>query len=765
MENMDYRNGLTSKEVNERTKKKLVNYDTTVKTKSIIRIIFDNSFTIFNFINLCLGLLIISVKSYKNLLFLGGVFFNLIIGIIYEIHAKRLIDKLSIINSTKTKVIRDGKEQIISLEQIVLDDVIKYSSGDQIVVDSLIIDGECEINEALITGESDLVEKRKGDTLLSGSFVASGECYSRCIHIGKDNYHYKITKSSRIIKKIESEIMKSLNKILRVIAFLIIPIGSVLFYQQYNIPSNTLEMSIVNTVAALVGMIPEGLILLTSIVLAIGIIRLSKYNALVQELYSIEMLARVNVLCLDKTGTITVGEMRVDKVILYQDKYDVPKILSNLAHYTTDNNATITAIRKKYHLDKSFTPLKVVPFSSLRKYSGITFEEGTYILGAPDVVLKDTSIISNDLEKYKSNRVVLLGYSKNKFIGNHLPSDIEVLGLIIIKDIIKSDAKEILEFFKNNDVKLKIISGDGTKTVSNIAKEVGIDNYSECIDGREIDDNNISEIVSNYDIFGRVTPEMKEKIIKELQNQGYVVAFVGDGVNDVLALVQSNCSVAMKGDNSASNVSKVVLLDGNFSSMPKIVLEGRRIINNLERSATLFLNKTFYSVMLAILFILIDRKYPFIPIQLTLTSTLTIGIPAFILAFTPNYKRIKGNFLKNITINSIPSALIVVINIILILIISRWIKFSNQELSTLAVVMNGFIGFMLLYKISLPFDKIKGILFLTLSIIFILSVLFFREFFSFSYISLEMLGIITILIIISVFLYKLFNKIISKVIN
>ncbi len=761
----NYQEGLTSKEIKQRIKKKLVNYDIDIKTKSIVKIIFDNFFTMFNFLNLCLGLLIIFVESYKNLLFLGGVFFNLVIGIIYEVNAKRIIDRLSIIHSTKVKVIRDGIEKSIRVGEIVLDEIIHYKNGNQIVVDSIIISGECEVNEALITGESDLVYKKEGDTLLSGSFIAGGQCYSRCIHIGKNNYHYMITKNSRCIKKVESEIMRSLNKILQVVAILIIPLGSILFYQQFNIPNNNFTVAVVNTVAALVGMIPEGLILLTSIVLAIGIIRLSKYNALVQELYAIEMLARINVLCLDKTGTITKGKMQVDKIIPYQSDYDLPKILSNIGYYLEDDNATIKAIRDEFNLDHSFTPKKIVPFSSSRKYSGITFKEGTFILGAPDVLLKDTSKINRDLQTYQGNRIVLLGFSKESFSDFDLPDHISVLGLIIIKDIIKKDAKEILEFFKNNDVILKIISGDSTKTVSNIAREVGFVNYDKCIDGREIVNNNLESIVNKYHIFGRVKPEVKQQIIEQLRKSGYIVAMVGDGVNDVLALATANCGIAMKGDNASSYVSKVVLLDGNFSSMPKIVLEGRRIINNLERSATLFLNKTFYSIMLSILFIFINKQYPFIPIQLTLTSSLTIGIPAFVLAFTPNHERIKGNFLKNIVVNSIPSSVVVVINIALILFISGFMNFSQQELSTLAVMMNGFIGFRLLYKISWPFDLVKGILFLSLSTTFVLSLLFLRDFFSFSYITLEMLTVGILLMFMSLLLYKILDKIIAKVTN
>lgn len=764
--------GLSQEEVKNRIEQNLVNYDTSVKTKSIKQIIQTNLFTLFNLLNLCLAIAIILVKSYKNLLFLGVVISNTVISILQEINAKKTIDKLSIVAQTKVKVIRNGEETKIGINDIVLDDVISLSTGNQVVVDSVILDGECEVNESFITGESEVVFKRKGDMILSGSFIAAGSVVARVEHIGLDNYTSTISKEASYIKKSNSEILKSLKIVIKYISFAIIPISLLLFNNQLHIDGNTLTNAVINTVAALIGMIPEGLILLTSTVFAVSVIRLSRHNVLIQELYCSETLARVDTLCLDKTGTITEGVMEVVDVISLNKRYDekINKSLCALCKELNDDNATFNAISKIFNIDVNWEAIKSVPFSSQRKYSAVEFiNEGTFVMGAPEIIVKNPSKkLSNQIEELSSqNRIIILGYSKDSIIRKSLPIDIKPLAIIVLRDKIRKEAKDTLKYFKEQGVNIKIISGDNVLTVSNIAKRVELDGADKYIDARKLKTyEEVKEAVEKYTIFGRVSPAQKKQIILALKENGHTVAMTGDGVNDCLALKEADCSIALSsGSDAARNVSELVLLDSNFASMPKIVAEGRRTINNIERSATLFLVKTIYSSLLAIIFVFVNMNYPFEPIQLTLTSIVTIGIPSFILALEPNKEIVKGNFLINVISRALPTALTIVMNILIVMIASSIFKINPKETSTLCVILTGYTGFLLLYRLCTPFNFIRKILFSTMIILFLTGILGLNSLFSLTMLSPYMIFLMILLMGISVYIFTVITGITNKFIK
>lgn len=754
--------GLSEEKVKELTERGLVNYKTDVKTKSIGQIITMNFFTLFNFLNFGLGLAIFLVGSYKNLLFLGVVFCNTLISTIQEIRSKITIDKLSLLNESKVTVIRDGIEKQIGIYELVLGDIVKLRAGNQIVADSKIISGEILVNESLITGESESVTKNSGMEILSGSFVVSGMALAEVIHVGAENYTAKISAEAKYIKKVNSEIMNFINKIIKYISIAIVPIGILLFFSQ--IDNGTFRDTTIHVVAALIGMIPEGLVLLTSTVLAISVIRLSKYNVLVQELYCIETLARVDTICLDKTGTITKGEMEVSKLVPLNGNSmsDITDALGLMSYHMDSDNQTMEAISKKYARRNDYKVLEIVPFSSQSKWSGISFEGVSYVLGAPEILLNDTSKIDRELSFYvNSNRVVLLGRVNHK-LNKKLPVDIEAMALVVINDKIRLEAKATLNYFKEQGVKIKLISGDNPLTVAGVAEKVGLE------DVRYIDMSKCSlpiiEIADKYDIFGRVKPSQKKEIIMALKASGHTVAMTGDGVNDVLALKEADCSVAMNsGSDAARNVSQLVLLDSNFSSMPKVVAEGRRSINNIQRSSSLFLCKTTYATLLAILFVFLPISYPFEPIQLTLTSVVTIGIPSFILALEPNNERINGKIIVNVLKKSIPTALTIVTNVLIIVLLPNIIRLTEAEVSTLCVILTGLTGFMLLYRISLPFNKLRRGLFIILFILFVLEVIFLRNLFSLVILNLKLLVLILALFMIAIVFFNLFTELFYKV--
>lgn len=744
----NYKTGLTNEEVKHQIENNLVNFDTEVKTKTIGQIISSNVFTLFNMLNSIILLAVLVVGSYKNALFFGVVICNTIISTIQEINSKRVIDKLKLINHKEVTLIRDSKEVKKNINEIVLDDVMVLKPGNQVVTDTIVINGECEVNESLITGEPNNIHKKVGDMILSGTFVVSGFVYTKVENIGEDNFTAKITKEAKYIKKNNSVLMKSLNKIIKTIAIFILPLGVIFFFKQYSLPDITMNEAIIRTCAAMIGMIPEGLILLTSTVLAVSIIKLAKFNVLVQQLFCIEALARVDMMCLDKTGTLTEGTMTLEKIIALDEKVDLEEILSHFTYHLKDENATIEAIRSKYYKveDKK---TKTYPFSSEHKYSALEYEDKTYILGAPSFIYsKSLKEVEDNSEEY---RVLLFGSGE---IKNNKVKNLKPLGVILLRDKIRKEAKQTLEYFASQGVQVKIISGDSGLSVSTIASRVGMKD-NKYIDITDKDD--LEYALTHYNIFGRVTPNLKKKIILKLKELGHTVGMVGDGINDILALKEADCSVALaSGSDAAKSVSELVLLDNNFDSLPHVVHEGRRTVNNIERSATLFLIKTSYTFLLVLIFMFMNSSYPFIPIQLTLTSTLTIGIPAFILSLEPNKDKIKGNFLVKVFTNAVPPALIIVLNVLFLKSLDDVLLITDAQSSTLAVILSGYIGFLVLYLLCEPFNKLRKWLFGSLVTLFIVQVVWFKNLFSLTFLNLKMLILLLLIMIVDIFLYRLF---------
>lgn len=712
--------GLTDEQVKIRQEEKLVNYDKDIKTISIKKIIYKNVFTLFNLLNFSIALCIFFVHSYKNLLFMGIVFCNTVISVIQEVHAKKTIDKLNVIATKKILVLREGEERLISIHDLVLDDIVKYKLGNQVVADSIVLKDSVEVDESFITGEANHILKKEGDMLLSGSFIVSGSCVAKVEHVAKDNYTAKISSEAKYIKRVNSVIVNTLNKIIKIISFIIIPLGFILFVRQYF--ESGLSKAVVNSAAAIISMIPEGLVLLTSSVFFISAMRLAKKKVLVQDLYCTESLARVDTICLDKTGTLTKGTLELVKTISLDKRYNLSLILSSIASALNGDNKTMDAIYKCYNKKTDYIAVKKVPFSSSRKYSGVTFKDyGTFVLGAKEILCPN---INNELfNKYKNYRVLVLMHSISNFNDYDLPSDMHLIGLLVFQDEIRMNAKETLDYLKQEDVDIKIITGDSTLSTSSILKRLDIE--FKAIDMSKVKNtDNLKEIVNNYNAFCRVLPEQKKEIIIALKSNGKNVAFIGDGVNDVLALKESDCSITIAGGSEAArNVAQLVLMDSNFKSVPAIVKEGRRTINNIERSGCLFLTKTTYSTLLAIIFLFISMSYPFQPIQLSLTSAITIGIPSFILALEPNNKKIEGNFFINVIKRSIPSAITIVLDVLIVMMFSSLFKFTSDQTSTMAVMLVAFTGFILLFKLCYPFTKLRLILFVFLIIAFIVCVL------------------------------------------
>lgn len=759
----DINTGLTTEQVEERKAQGLVNFNTEASTKSVKQIVRENVCTLFNMINIVLAIAVICVGSFKNLTFMMIIILNTLISIVQELRSKKTLDKLQVLASSKVTSIRDGEKVKLDINEIVLDDVLCFEIGNQVVVDSVIREGEVEVDESFITGEAETVFKNKGDMLVSSSFIVSGKATCQVVHIGLDNYTAKIASDTKYIKPISSEIMRSLNKIVSTISCLIVPVGILLFSRQMYLEGNTVSQAVVNTVAALIGMIPEGLVLLTSTVLAVSVIRLSRRKVLVQDLYCIETLARVDTICLDKTGTITEGCMEVVDTILKDSNVSLEEILANLNSSLDESNPTAKALKEKFGKKETFRLKEVIPFSSKKKYSGAIYEEGAYFFGAPEFLLKSKiKKYKDEIDMYaKDYRVLVLIQAKDKKL-----SGIKVLGYLLLQDKIRKEAFDTLRYFKEQGVRIKIISGDNPDTVYGIAVRAGLPRSCKKIDASTLkSDQEIIDAVEKYDIFGRVSPEQKKKFILALQSLGHTVAMTGDGVNDVLALKEADCSIAMaNGSDASKNVSQLVLLDSNFSSMPHVVAEGRRTINNIERSASLFLVKTIYATILAIGFIFVEMPYPFIPIQLTLASVVTIGIPSFVLALQPNHDRVKGDFLTSVLRRAFPPAITIVLNIVVVFTASNILGFSYAETSTLSVAVTGYTSFILLYKTCLPLNPLRTVLFVTMFIAFIAG-FSFQNLFSFAHFNVVMVLVIIICIIMSHHLYALIEDTENNVID
>lgn len=762
--------GLTKQQVQERIEKGLVNKTLDMATKTRKQIWSGNIFTFFNVLNAILAISVAAVHSYRNMLFMGVVLSNMMIGIVQETKAKKMVDKLSILVANKVKVIRDGTILKISIEEIVQDDWMLLESGNQICADSVVIEGECQVNESMLTGESEPVLKRIGDTILSGSYVTSGTVQAKVIHVGKENYVNQIVRQAKKIKKVKSEMMTAIRQIIKVISFFILPMGMFMFWKQRWLLTQPLERAVTNTVAAMIGMIPEGLVLLSSMVLAVSVVRLGKEKALVQELYCIETLARVDVLCLDKTGTITEGSMEVEEVISLQA--DNPELaLQALASALQDNNPTFLALQERFHQGTNWNTRKIIPFSSDTKWSLAAFEQqGSYILGAPECILKENiTLYKSRIEYYakKGKRVLLLAHSMEIPQEKELPGSLQPMAFILIRDKIRKDAKKTLQYFKNQGIELKIISGDNPTTVLNIAKEAGLESSKGCLDASSFPkEQEIKNVVEDYTVFGRVTPDQKLEIVKALQGNGHIVAMTGDGVNDVLALKEADCSIAMEsGSDAARKTAQIVLLDSCFSAMPKILAEGRRAINNLERSATLFLVKTIYAFLLAAAYLILKRPYPFMPIQLTLISALAIGIPSFLLALEPNYNLVKGKFIYNVLGKAFPGGLLVVTNVAAAAYLAAWKGCTLEQTTTLATFAVAMASMYVLYQICKPFDIKRAIMFASLVLAFVLAVSLFRTVFVITTLSRIMCAILIGLGAFNIVIYRIYEYLVLKIIT
>lgn len=720
--------GLSLTEIEERKNKGLINGDTTVKTKSVGEIFRTNTLTFFNFLFTAFVVIQLAIgEPMTKLFFYGPVLINWFFGIFQELRAKRTVDKLTLISAPKVAAVRAGAVSEIAVRDIVLDDVIMMDSGHQICADAVIIEGELEVNEALITGESDPILKHKGDQVLSGSFVISGKALTKVIHIGEDNYATKISNGAKYLKKNTSVILKSLNKLIRFMAIIIMPIGTMLFLRKYLIDDVYYADAISKTIGTLVGMIPAGLVALTSAVFCVSVIRISKHNSLAQDLYCIETLARIDVLCLDKTGTITEGIMEVMECLPEGSGSldEFKQLLKDVVYAVDDNNPTASAL-KEYTKDLGAAKKasSVIPFASSRKWSGANFEDGTsLIMGAMEFVFPQRK---KEFEKQaalfseKGNRVMVLASANTLIENNRLPENIVFLGYILLADKIRAEAPQTLKYFKEQGVIIKIISGDNPVTVKSVAERAGVKDFDKFVDATTLtSEEMLIEAAEKYTIFGRVTPDQKLSLIKALKAKGHTVGMTGDGVNDVLALKEADCSVAMAaGSAAAKNVAQLVLLDSNFASMPKIVAEGRRSINNLERSASLFLIKTMYSTFIALFFLLIRAIPPFEANHLTFIGGMTIGMPSFILAMEKNDKRIEGQFLPRAVAGAIPSAFTIIMNLMALSIFAMVFKINPEQFSTMALILTAVPGFIYLFKLCHPWSPVRAILFFTMLIFF-----------------------------------------------
>ena len=717
--------GLTEKQAENRYINGLSNLVTEKYSKSIFSIIVSNTFTFFNLLCVLVLIAYFTVKpGIANYTFILPFTLNLIIAIIQEIRAKISVEKLSILQAPTTVVVRDGKEQEIPSSEVVLDDIFKIVTGNQIPVDATVLDGYMEVNESLLTGESVAVKKQAGSTIMAGSFVTSGSCYARADKVGAECYVQKLTAKAKKFKKPHSELMSTLNWIIKIIGILIIPIAIGIGLVNYK---NALLEGIANvplyvvtkTCSVVLGMIPAGLMLLTTIALSLGVIRLFKNNTLVQDMYSLEMLARVNVLCLDKTGTITDGKMKIEEEILLAErhKYALKDIIGNMENILDDHNQTATALRAHYLPENDFTAIKTLPFSSQRKFSAVTFLNlGTYAIGAPEFILSEIpQDIKQIIDRYTiaGNRVLLLAHSTASITAKEkLPSTMKPIALIVLADNIRPEAVETIKWFKNNDVQVKVISGDNPITVSEIAKRAGIENASNWISLEGLSNKEIASIANKYTVFGRVTPDQKAVLIKALKRVGHTVAMTGDGVNDILAMRESDCSITVaSGADCVKNIAHIVLADNNFNSMPKVVQEGRRVINNIKTSSSLFLMKTLFISLLALISVVLDTAFPFNSGMLTMLEIFVIGFASLLLSLQPNEKRVEGDFLGSIFSSAIPGAIIMLLNVFVVRFFNLFGIFNSNLMSTTMQVVGFTVGgAIFLYKICKPYNVLRAIL-------------------------------------------------------
>ncbi|WP_297712572.1 cation-translocating P-type ATPase [Clostridium sp.] len=756
--------GLTEAEVLERKEKGQINFVEEKNVKSNWEIIAGNVFTLFNLYNFLIAIALMSVGAYSNLAFILIIILNISIGSFQEIHAKNMVAKLSVLTVSKVDVIRDGREKSISVDEVVLDDITILNMGNQISSDSVVIDGKIEVNESLLTGESDTIVKMPGDKLFSGSYVVSGKCYAKVEKVGKDNLAAEITLKSKKHKKVNSELLNSMRKVTRLTSFIIIPVGVLLFVQAFFFRDQVIKSSVVTTAAALLGMLPKGLVLLISISLATGVIKLAKKKVLVQDLYSVETLAHVDTLCLDKTGTITEGKMKVSNVEIFNEEImpiSIEQALSAFVNEIGDNNGTFQALKEHFNGNDNFDVDYKNQFSSERKWSSISFKGiGSIIVGAPERLIAKSAfeMKENMIEAQKQGkRVLLVGVSK-EVVEDTLP-EIEIIAAIELADPLRKNAKEMLGFFKGEGVTVKIISGDNPLTVSSIAKQAGLEEYESYIDLSTIkNDDEIIDLVDKYSIFARVSPNQKSLLVQALQAKGHTVAMTGDGVNDVIALRQADCSITLpEASDVAKQVSQIVLLNSDFSVLKDVLMEGRRVVNNITNVATIFFIKTLYSVMLSILNIITCTAFPFMPIQITLVDLAIEGYTSFFISFEPNGKQIKEKFLKSVLKNSFPYSVVIIINIICLYFLAPALGIAEDNMTTLMYYMIGFTSILAVVRVCRPFNKMRVFLCTTTAIGFFVATILFRNLLHLSKLGIQELIVFLILAILSTILILIKN--------
>jgi len=760
-------NGLNRQQIEYRINNGLINNENIKNSRTIKDIVYSNVITLFNAIHIILFILVLTTGSISNTIFILSISLNTIIGIYQEIKAKKIIDKLTITNVDKVTVIREGIEKKILPSEILIDDLLHLHQGDTLVVDAQIVEANnCEVDESVITGESTSIYKQKDDNLISGSIITSGSCYAKVISINRETYTNTLIKEASKVKDDSSYLKKSINLILKVVAILIIPVGLMLFITQFFYSNQTYSESVLSSVAGVIGMIPDGLVLLTSISLTVGVIKMASQKVIIQKLNGIELLACVDILCLDKTGTITDGTMEVIDIIKINKTINCNEIISNMLFEPI--NATDNALINYFGVSNNLKIIDKLPFSSSRKYSKVKFSDGEFVLGALEYITNKNINEFYCLKKYleKGYRIITLAKCLEKFDINKN----QVICFIVLKDNIRKNAKETLEYFKEQNVQLKVISGDNPQTICNLLKQIDFENSNKYISGKDLpeDYEKLKEIVKQYTIFGRVTPYQKQRIIKVLREEN-TVGMIGDGVNDILALKESDCGIALaSGISAARSVSEVVLTDSDFSILPKIVNEGRRVVNNIERVASMYLIKTTYSFIISLLCIFLAHEYPFFPIQLTLIGIICVGIPSFFLALEPNYKKVTKFFLIKVFSNALPSGLCVSINVFLVIMISHIFKLDFESFRLVIVATTGYLNLRLLYKISIPLTFKRKILLIGCFISYYSILFIFSE-----YLLLKDYNFITLLLIgififsdnyITDFLEEMYDKI-YKLIN
>ena len=723
--------GLTDEEVRQRVEEGLTNRADISTDKTTKEIVVSNVFTYFNLIFLVITILLIMVGSFRNLTFLPIIIGNTVIGIVQEIRAKKTLEKMSLLNAPRADVIRNGSVKQISTEKLVKDDVILLTAGKQICADAVVISGNIQVNESLLTGEADEVEKTEGSTLMSGSFVVSGECYARLEKVGNESYISKLSLEAKSMGgKEQSEMIRSINLIVKWVGIVIIPIGLILFWQSHFVNGESITKSVTSTVAAIIGMIPEGLYLLTTVALALSTMKLARKKVLLHDMKSIETLARVDVLCVDKTGTITEPDMKLKEIFLCKNSGadgtqtaltldELKSLILDYANASVDNNATMLAL-KAYAADTLTnntsalhrTAVSQQAFSSSLKYGSVTFSDGTYLLGAPEFIMhEDFARIEEEIIPYadKGDRVLLFARYDGENVENGINGSVTPLGFVALANPIRENAVKTFEYFKSQGVAIKVISGDNPRTVSRIAIQAGIESAESFVDAATLDtEDKIADAVNKYTVFGRVTPKQKKQLVKALQAKGHTVAMTGDGVNDILAMKDADCSVAMaSGSEAAAQAAQVVLLDSDFAHMPDVVYEGRRVVNNIQRSASLFLVKNIFSLLLSLFSVILMVTYPLEPAQVSLISMFTIGVPGFLLALEQNKDRIKGHFITNVMLKALPGGLTDVIAVGALVVCGEVFCISDASIGTIATLVLSVVGFMILFKISEPLNGMK----------------------------------------------------------